>query len=123
MIRSGMNATSPAEERASPSQPPSAPTGPLVAPITAGLLSWVAISLGFLGLKMLMQERPEFVGQPLQITKAELIQESPAIVVRKVTDDIAAIKPAQPELSEVRFDMQGRRDYRGLRTIRDMSGE
>jgi len=95
----------------------------LVAPITAGLLSWVAISIGFWGLKMLMQERPEFVGQPLQITKAELIQESPAIVARKITDDISVIKTAQPELSEVRFEMQGRRDYRGLRTIRDMSGE
>jgi hypothetical protein len=41
----------------------------LAAPITAGLLSWLAITIGFLGLKMLMQERPEFVGQPMRITK------------------------------------------------------
>ena len=93
------------------------------APLAAGLLSWVAISLGFVGLKELMQQRPEFVGQPMLVTKAELIQESPQVVTRKVSDDIAVIKPAQPEFSEVRFDMNGRRDYRGLRTIMDMSGQ
>jgi hypothetical protein len=91
--------------------------------MTVGLLSWAAISLGFFGLRMLMQERPEFVGRPLSVTKAELVQESPRVAVRKVSDDISAVKPAQPELSEVRFEMIGRRDYRGLRTIRDMSGE
>ena len=96
------------------------PFGPAV---TAGLISWVAISLGFFGLKMLMQERPEFVGQPMRLTRAELVQDSPQIVVRKVDDDILVIKPAQPEFSDVRIDMKGRRDYRGLRTIMDMSGE
>ena len=91
--------------------------------IGAGLVSWVAISLGFLGLHMLMQERPEFIGQPMRSSKTELIQESPRVVIRKVSDDIAVIKPAQPESSEVTFDMRGRRDYRGLRTVIDMSGE
>src|SRR2546425_1523397 len=95
----------------------------LVSPVAAGLLSWIAISCGFFGLKMLMEERPEFVGQPMRITQAELIQESPQVVTRKVTDDVSVIKPAQPESSEVNFDMNGRRDYRGLRTITDMSGE
>jgi hypothetical protein len=95
----------------------------LATPITIGLLSWAAISCGFLGLKMLMQARPEFVGQPMRVTQAELIQQSPQIVVRKVTDDISVIKQAQPESSDVRFDMHGRRDYRGLRTISDMEGE
>jgi len=88
-----------------------------------GLLGWAAISLGFFGLKMLMQERPEFVGQPMRVSMAELVQDSPQIVVRKVSDDVSVIKAIQPESSEVSFDMQGRRDYRGLRTIRDMSGE
>jgi len=87
------------------------------------LLSWAAISLGFLGLKLLMEERPEFVGQPMRVTQAELIQESPQVITRKVRDDISAIKLAQPDSSDVRFEMDGRRDYRGLRTIRDMSGE
>ena len=96
---------------------------PLSGVITVGLLSWAVLSIGFYGLKMLMQERPEFVGQPLRVTKAELIQESPRIVVRKINDDISLIKNAQLESSDVRFDMTGRRDYRGLRTIRDMSGE
>jgi hypothetical protein len=95
----------------------------LATPITVGLLSWAAISCGFLGLKMLMQARPEFVGQPMRVTQAELVQESPRIVARKVTDDLSVIKPVQPELSDVRFDMHGRRDYRGLRTISDMEGE
>jgi len=91
--------------------------------IVAGLFSWGAIAIGFFGLKMLMQERPEFVGQPMRTTQAELIQESPQLVIRKSSDDVSAIRPAQPELSEVRFDMTGRRDYRGLRTISDMYGE
>jgi hypothetical protein len=96
---------------------------PLRPAITAGLASWVAISLGFLGLKMLMQERPEFVGEPLRVTRAGLVQDSPQIVVRKVSDDILVIKPTEPEFSDIRFDMKGRRDYRGLRTIIDMSGQ
>src|SRR6266536_4619136 len=104
-------------------QAPAPPPNPLFAPIAAGVVSWAAISLGFFGLKMLMQERPEFVGQPMRVSMAEMVQDSPQIVIRKVSDDISAIKSAQPESSDVRFDMQGRRDYRGLRTIRDMSGE
>ena len=91
--------------------------------VTVGLLSWGAISAGFFGLKMLMNERPEFVGQPLRVTKAELIQESPRVVARKVSDDVSVIKAIQPEFSDVRFDMTGRRDYRGLRMIQDMSGQ
>jgi hypothetical protein len=97
--------------------------GHLTVPIMTALLSWGAISFGFLGLKLLMQERPEFVGQPMLVTQAELVQESPQVITRKVSDDISAIKLAQPESSDVRFEMNGRRDYRGLRTIRDMSGE
>jgi len=92
------------------------------APVAAGLLSWLTIALGFLGLRMLMQERPQFVGPPMRSSMSELVQESPRVVVRKVTDDIAVIKPAQPESSEVRFDMRGQRDHRGLRTVLDMSG-
>jgi len=90
--------------------------------LAAGLISWAIISVGFFGLKILMQERPEFVGQPVRTTKAELVQESPQVVMRKVGDDVSAVKPAQPESSDVLLDMQGRRDYRGLRTIMDMSG-
>jgi hypothetical protein len=99
------------------------PPSPLAGVITVGLFCWVAISCGFFGLKMLMEERPEFVGQPMRITQAELVQESPRIVMRKFTDDISVIKAAPPEFSDVRFDIAGRRDYRGLRTIRDMSGQ
>lgn len=95
----------------------------LATPITIGLLSWAAISFGFLGLKMLMQARPEFVGQPMRVTQAELIQESPQVVARNVTDDVSVVKRVQPESSDVRFEMHGRRDYRGLRTISDMAGE
>ena len=105
--------------------PPKIP-GPLRQPaasIVAGVLSWAAISLGFLGLKMLMQERPEFVGQPMRGTKVEMVQESPRIVARKVSDEVSVIKPLPPEAAEVRFDMTGRRDYRGLRTVMDMSGD
>jgi hypothetical protein len=72
---------------------------------------------------MLMQDRPEFVGQPSGSPKAAMIQDSPSVVMRKVSDDVSVIKPMQPEHSEIAFDMAGRRDYRGLRTIMDMSGE
>src|SRR5688572_25967247 len=117
--RCAMNANDPVPG----TRPPAALLHPLAAPVTAGLLSWAAISFGFFGLKMLMQERPEFVGQPMRVTSAELVQESPQVVARKVSDDLSVIKPVQPDSSDVRFDMQGRRDYRGLRTIMDMSGE
>jgi hypothetical protein len=91
--------------------------------IWAGLLSWMVIAFGFFGLYMLMQERPEFVGEPMQSAKAELLQESPRIVVRKSSDDISVIKAMQPESSDVTFTLRGRRDYRGLRTVMDMSGD
>ncbi len=91
--------------------------------VAAGLICWAAISLGFLGLKILMQQRPQFVGPPMTATKAILVQESPQIVTRKVSDDVSVIKPAQPASADVRFDMTGRRDYRGLKTISDMSGQ
>jgi hypothetical protein len=71
---------------------------------------------------MLMQERPEFVGRPMRITRAELVQDSPQVVVRKVSDDISTIRAVPPEISNVEIEMTGRRDYRGLRTILDMSG-
>jgi hypothetical protein len=118
-----MNATDAPDAIDSTATPSRLLPASLAAPVTAGLLSWAAISLGFFGLKILMQERPEFVGQPMRVTKAELVQESPQVVTRKVSDDVSVIKPAQPELSDIRFDMSGRRDYRGLRTIMDMSGQ
>jgi hypothetical protein len=103
--------------------PAPVPCRPSPRTIAAGLLVWAAISAGFFGLEMLMQDRPEFVGQPTSGPRAEMIQESPWVVTRKLSDDVSVIKPMQPEHSEVRFDMTGRRDYRGLRTIMDMSGE
>ncbi|MBE0545149.1 MAG: hypothetical protein IH623_27740 [Verrucomicrobia bacterium] len=118
-----MNNSIPSAGQDSSATPPTPATGPLVAPITAGLLSWGAIAIGFLGLKILMQERPEFVGPPIRSTKAELVQESPQVVARKVSDDVSVIKPVQPQFSDVQINMQGRRDYRGLRTVLDMSGE
>ena len=70
-----------------------------------------------------MQERPQFVGQPMRVSNVELVQKSPMALARKVTDDISVINPVTPEFADVQFDMRGRRDYRGLRTIMDMSGE
>jgi hypothetical protein len=103
--------------------PPIPGPSPLGATLAVGLLSWAGISLGFFGLKLLMQQRPEFVGQPMRVTMAELVQESPQVVTRRMSDDVSVIRSSQPEFSDVRFDMTGRRDYRGLRTIMDMSGQ
>src|SRR5579863_3276494 len=91
--------------------------------ISAAVLAWIVISLGFWGLKELMEERPEFAGQPVSSVRSEMVQDSPSIVSRKVADDVSVIKPLQPESSDVRFEMSGRRDYRGLRTIVDMGGK
>lgn len=104
------------------SKPVNPSASPLFAPVLAGVLSWAVISLGFFGLKMLMQERPEFVGPPMRATQVELVQASPQVVLRKFSDDVSVIKPTQPESSDVSFDLEGRRDYRGLRTTLDMSG-
>ncbi len=90
--------------------------------ILAGVVSWIGISAGFFGLKLLMQERPEFVGPPIRTAKAVLVQESPRLVARHLSDDVSVIRPVQPEMSDVRFQMSGRRDYRGLKTVSDMSG-
>jgi len=118
-----MNATDASDSVGSTATPPSLQSTSLGPPLAAGLMSWVAISLGFFGLKLLMQERPEFVGQPMRVTRAELVQESPQVVTRRMSDDVSVIKFSQPESSDVQFDMTGRRDYRGLRTIMDMSGQ
>ena len=56
---------------------------PPAAPVAAGLLSWLIIALGFFGLRMLMQERPQFVGQPMRSSMTELVQESPRIVMQR----------------------------------------
>jgi hypothetical protein len=117
-----MNANNPPPENQLPPAPDTSAYASS-APIVTGLICWIAISLGFFGLLTLMQERPQFVGQPLRVSKTALVQQSPQVVARKVTDDVSVIKPVQPELAEVKFDMHGRRDYRGLRTIMDMSGE
>jgi hypothetical protein len=118
-----MTTTNNLKAEGSPPLPIASPMPTSTATIAAGIICWAAISLGFLGLKMLMEKRPEFVGQPVVETKAELVQESPRIFTRKVSDDVSVVKPMQPELSDVRFDMSGRRDYRGLRTVMDMAGE
>ena len=73
-----------------------ASTSALTPPIVAAFFSWIVMSVGFFGLKMLMEERPEFIGAPLRVTKAELIQESPQIVTRKVSDDISVVRASQP---------------------------
>lgn len=105
--------------------PASAPESPCRAwsgPISAGVLAWLMIAAGFLGLRLLMDQRPQFVGEPGGETKATLLQESPDLWLRKVTDDVSVIKTSQPERAEVQIDMRGRRDHRGLRTITDMAG-
>lgn len=90
--------------------------------VLAGMAGWVVVSIGFLGLNILMQERPQFVGQPARGAEVALIQESPRLLLRKVSDDVAMVKESQPSLTQINFDMMGRRDYRGLQTIMDMTG-
>ena len=84
-----MNAETPVPSQALPNHS-------VVVPIGFGLLSWGALCLGFFGLHLLMQERPQFVGQPLRASRATLVQESPRIVTRKTSDDISVFRWAQP---------------------------
>jgi hypothetical protein len=72
---------------------------------------------------LLIQERPQFVGQPLRASRATLIQDSPKLVTRKASDDISVFRWTQPAMVDINFVMRGRRDYRGLKTISDMSGQ
>ncbi len=85
-------------------------------------MAWIVISVGFLGLRMLMQQRPEFVGQPMRLSHTVLVQDAPSVFVRSVNDDVSLVRSIQPAAAEISFDMKGRRDYRGLKTISDMSG-
>lgn len=103
--------------------PASAPAARGLAwPLVAGVFAWLALAGGFLGLRMLMLERPQFVGPPLRIPMTALEQESPRIVSRRAGDDVAAIRALQPESSEVTFDLRGHRDHRGLKTVVGMAG-
>jgi len=92
---------------------------PLVA---TGFFTWILISAGFLGLHKLLQDRPQFIGQPLNTPDTELIQESPKIFLRRLSEDVASVKITHPVSSDVLLEMNGRRDYRGLKTLVDMSG-
>ena len=117
-----MNPSSTPSDRGPLPEEPNRDARPLKLPVAAAVAAWVTISLGFLGLRTLMQERPQFVGQPLRISQAELVQKAPALVARKLTDDLSVVRAIQPELSDIEFDMVGRRDHRGLKTVMDMSG-
>lgn len=64
-----MNATSDLAANDPTTKPADQPYRLLAGPVVAGLASWVAITLGFLGLRMLMQQRPEFVGRPMSIVR------------------------------------------------------
>lgn len=97
--------------------------GSWTVPIAAGLAAWVLIALGFLGLAMLMEERPQFAGIPVRFSSVELIQDSPAVVIRRASDDVALWREIHPDRSDIGFLMRARRDYRGLRTIIDMDGQ
>ncbi len=110
--------------------PPVSPGNSLVSdsarwtsPVLAGVFSWICMTAGFYGLNILMQERPQFAGQPVRFARLELLQESPNIVMRKVHDDVSMLQEIQPEQTQVSFAMKARRDYRGLRTIIDMEGK
>jgi len=83
---------------------------------------WFCIAIGFVGLKILMGERPQFAGRQVRFAKTELVQESPRIVFRKVRDDVSVCRAIQAARTDINFNMRARRDYRGLRTIIDMAG-
>ncbi len=92
-------------------------------PVATAAACWVLIALSFLALEILMRERPQFVGQRLPETNVRLLQASPEAVLRKVRDDVSVFSPVEAAQTDITIHMRGRRDYRGLRTILDMSGE
>lgn len=81
------------------------------------------MAVGFGGLRMLMEERPQFAGRPLRFHSTELTQESPSIVYRKVGDDVSVVRPTEADRIEVSFKLKERKDYRGLRTVIDLGAE
>lgn len=90
--------------------------------LATGFFTWILISAGFLGLHWLLQDRPQFIGQPMNTPDTQLVQESPKVFLRRVSEDVASVKATQPASSEVFLEMNGRRDFRGLKTLVDMSG-
>ncbi len=78
--------------------------------VIMGVSTWLGLTLGFAGLRLLLQDRPQFVGQPLQHIQARLLQESPRVQWRKASEDVALVHPGQPSHSEVLFDLRGHRD-------------
>lgn len=116
--------TAPESPAASPAGVPKRerPASRLSALVAAGLLVWLLIAGGFLGLRVLMQERPQFVGPATRSAMITLVQDSPQAVFRRVGDDVAAVRALRPEFSEVIFDLQGRHDHRGLKTVVEMGG-
>lgn len=90
--------------------------------VAAGAIAWLIVSGGFLGLRMLMQERPQFVGPATRSAMTTLVQDSPQAVFRRAGDDVAAVRTLRPALSEVTFDLRGHHDHRGLKTVVEMGG-
>ncbi|MBL9134910.1 MAG: hypothetical protein JNK85_03535 [Verrucomicrobiales bacterium] len=90
--------------------------------VVAAVLCWLLMAMGFLGLHTLLQQRPQFVGESTVASRVFLVQESPQLVTRRQSDDVSVVIAAEPLRSEIEFQMRGRRDHRGLRTLSDMSG-
>lgn len=75
--------------------------------VAAGAIAWPIVSGGFWGLRMHMQERPQFVGPATRSAMTTLVQDSPQAVFRRAGDDVAAVRTLRPALSEVTFDLRG----------------
>lgn len=89
-------------------------------PVLVAFVCWLILALGFVGLKVLMHERPQFAGPSVQQRTIRLEQGSPKVVIRKRSDDVSAVISVQPALSEISLVIQGKRDYRGLKTVAAM---
>lgn len=93
-----------------------------LAAVVAALLCWLLMTMGFVGLRWLLEQRPQFVGESTAASRVVLVQESPQVITRRQSDDVSVVIPAEPLRSDIEIQMRGRRDHRGLRTLSDMAG-
>jgi hypothetical protein len=91
--------------------------------VLAALGCFLLSSLGFWLLLVLMEERPQFVGEGLTFPRRSFLQDAPSVALRKVGDDVSAYVRVPPDRSDVRFELHALRDHRGLKTVHAMEGE
>ena len=88
----------------------------------SAVVAFVLLSVGFLGLGFLIQERPQFVGQRLSPPQLVFEQPSPGLLLRNDSSDVNVVEPAHPTRAYVDVTLNTIPDHRGLKTMHSLNG-